>query len=146
LCRGIGFFHGDPGEANVLYRSVKRRRETLRVGRETVDFDNAGVRLAVADFGSSLVDGLPLSETERVYYPGKCGAKEVPRDAWEVLHDVAERAWWHPGLAELLYNAVTFRRFDKGIYTVREANPEWGVRETLRALAGPRPQQKKSRK
>lgn len=67
----LGFYQGDPGATNVLYRAADRKktpyfRYTFRGTAFRVP--NKGHYVAVADYGNAIVDDFALSRNEKTYY------------------------------------------------------------------------------
>jgi hypothetical protein len=99
IVHASGFlFHGDPGLKNVLFRRVPRKKNI-----------NAGISIAVSDFGTALIDNFVLSKEERKYYK-KCKESKIPNDAWSVWSDIADAFPSHKGLEELVMEGMLFRR------------------------------------
>lgn len=141
LWGALGFYHGDAGPSNVLYRRVRRNpRDTLRIGGKDVVFDNAGVRVAISDFGSAVVRDFPMGRAERAYYSRiKDGGLT---NAWQFMALLAEGvAPGHPGLARLLLSAALYYRVGgaggrPAFYVFDRARPGWPADRVVGAVLG----------
>ena len=128
----LGFHHGDAGPGNLLFKKVKRNpKEKLVVGRNKIVFDNAGVRIAVSDFGSALVKEFPMNIDEKEYYSQVCTDKGVSINVWEHLAFIADLVPEHTKLSNLVYKSVLFYRANKDIYVVDRVKPGWSLNKIL---------------
>lgn len=129
----LGFHHGDAGPGNLLFKNVKRNRtERLPFGRKQIVFDNAGVRIAVSDFGSALVKEFPMESFEKEYYSQETSTDTgVSINVWEHLAFIADLVPDHVGISNLVYKSVHFYRANKDIYVVDQVKPGWSLDNIL---------------
>jgi hypothetical protein len=120
---------------NVLFRRIPLKNNCrLKIGDDEVVFNNAGISIAISDFGTALIDDFVLSKDERTFYK-KCKKSKIPKDAWSIWSEIADTVPSHDGLQKLITEGALFRRVTENLYVFHGDTPSgWNLHRATNAI------------